>query len=86
MSWEYTPQTCFKAGYTPQTSKTDSETDFGSAAWFLTSQCDQSVRTGLQSGSADGFSAYISCIGTSETSDRDAYYQRAKTALAVTTS
>ena len=60
--------------------------DFGSAAWFLTSQCDQSVRGGLQSGSAAGFSAYIACIGTAETSDRNAYYQRAVTALGVTTS
>ena len=60
--------------------------DFGSAAWFLTSQCDQSVRSGLQSGSAAGFSAYIACIGTTETSDRNAYYQRAVTALGVTTS
>lgn len=60
--------------------------DFGSAAWFLTSQCDQNVRSGLQSGSAAGFSAYIACIGTTETSDRAAYYQRAVTALGVTTS
>ena len=60
--------------------------DFGSAAWFLTSACDQSVRTGLQSGSAAGFTAYMSCIGTSETSERDAYYQRARTALGVASS
>ena len=60
--------------------------DFGSAAWFLTSQCDQNVISGLQSGSAAGFSAYLACIGTTETSDRDAYYQRAVTALGVTTS
>ena len=57
--------------------------DFGSGAWFLATQCDQRVRSGLQSGSAAGFSAYIACIGTTETSDRDAYYQRAKTALGV---
>ena len=60
--------------------------DFGSAAWFLTSQCDESVRSGLQSGSGAGFSAYMACIGTTETSDRGAYYQRAVTALGVTTS
>ena len=60
--------------------------DFGSAAWFLATQCDQSVRTGLQSGSAAGFTAYIACIGTTETSDRDAYYQRATSALGVKTS
>ena len=33
--------------------------DFGSGAWFLTTQCDSSVRSGLQSGSAAGFTAYI---------------------------
>lgn len=60
--------------------------DFGSAAWFLTSQCDPSVRSELQTGSAAGFSAYIACIGTTETSDRNAYYQRAATAVGVTTS
>ena len=60
--------------------------DFGSAAWFLTSQCSQVVRDGLQSGSIAGFSAYLGCIGAAETSDRDAYYQRAVTALGVKTS
>lgn len=60
--------------------------DFGSAAWFLTSICDQSVRSGLQNGSSAGFSAYIACIGTTNTSPRDAYYQRAVTALGVTPS
>ena len=60
--------------------------DFGSAAWFLTSQCSESVRSELQSGSTAGFSAYIGCIGTTETSDRDAYHQRAMTALGVAAS
>ncbi len=57
--------------------------DFGSGAWFLASQCDASVSSGLQSGSAAGFSAYLACIGTTETSARDAYYQRAVAALGV---
>ena len=57
--------------------------DFGSGAWFLATQCDQAVRDGLQSGSAAGFSKYLQCIGTTETSDRDAYYQRAKSVLGV---
>ena len=57
--------------------------DFGSGAWFLATQCDQSVRSGLQSGSAAGFTKYLECIGTTETSDKDAYYQRAKSALGV---
>ena len=62
---------------------TYSNYDFGSGAWFLATQCDQSVRSGLQNGSDPGFSAYIACIGTTETSGRDTYWQNAKKALGV---
>ena len=55
--------------------------DFGSAAWFLTTQCGQSVQTALAQGSPDGFAAYIGCIGTTMTDDRQAYWQRAIAAL-----
>lgn len=60
--------------------------DFGSAAWFLSTQCDQSVRSGLQSGSAAGFSAYIACIGTTATDAREQYYKQAMSALGANTS
>ena len=60
--------------------------DFGSGAWFLATQCDQTVRSGLQGGTAAGFATYLECIGTTETSDRDAYYQRAKSVLGVKSS
>ena len=57
---------------------------FASAAWFLTTQCGPSVRTGLQSGSLAGWQAYISgCVGTTPTDDRMAYWTRAKTALGI---
>lgn len=56
--------------------------DFGSAAWFLTSQCSATIRKGLQTGGRAGWLAYVSnCIGTTPTNDREAYYLRAVTAL-----
>ncbi|KAM5455162.1 hypothetical protein MaudCBS49596_001802 [Microsporum audouinii] len=52
--------------------------DFGSAAWFLTSQCTPAVRTALQSGSEDGWSKYLTeCIGTSVTDERKKYWTKA---------
>jgi hypothetical protein len=58
--------------------------DFGSAAWFLTSQCSSDVRTQLQSGSEGGWESYISsCVGTTVTDARKAYWTRAVQALGV---
>lgn len=52
--------------------------DFGSAAWFLTTQCSDSVRSQLREGSDAGWEAYItSCIGTTVTDDRRAYWKKA---------
>jgi hypothetical protein len=60
------------------------ENDFGSAAWFLTTQCTKDVRTALQSGSEQGWEQYIStCVGTTATGDRKAVWQRAVKALGV---
>jgi hypothetical protein len=57
--------------------------DFGSAAWFLTSQCSSSVRYGLQTGSLAGWQQYISsCVGAEASEDRQEYWNRAVTALA----
>lgn len=62
----------------------DEKYDFGSAAWFLTTQCGQSVRAELQTGSLSGWQEYISgCVGTSVTDDRKAYWTRAVEALGV---
>jgi len=62
----------------------DDSTDFGSAAWFLTTKCAAEVRQGLQAGTMAGWEAYItSCVGTTVTPDRQAYYTKALTALGV---
>ncbi|KAL1981294.1 hypothetical protein VTN96DRAFT_2787 [Rasamsonia emersonii] len=62
----------------------DETYDFGSAAWFLTSQCTPAVRAALQSGSEAGWEGYItSCVGTTVTDDRKAYWTRAVQALGV---
>lgn len=56
--------------------------DFGSAAWFLTTQCSGTVRQGLEAGGRVGWETYLTkCVGTTATSDRDAYWQRAVHAL-----
>jgi len=58
------------------------EYSFGSAAWFLTTQC-ASTRAQLQAGGQAGYEAYLGCVGTSATSDRLAYWTRANTALGI---
>ncbi|CAI7618481.1 unnamed protein product [Penicillium manginii] len=63
----------------------DNETyDFGSGAWFLTTQCSKDVRSALQDGSETGWEKYISsCVGTSVTDERKQYWERAVKALGV---
>jgi hypothetical protein len=53
---------------------------FGSAAWFLTSQCNQ-TRSQLQAGGQAGYEAYLSCVGVSATAARLAYWDLANTAF-----
>lgn len=61
--------------------------DFGSGAWFLTTQCSNDVRTQLQTGSESGWESYISnCVGTTVTDARKAYWTRAIQALGVSSS
>jgi hypothetical protein len=55
---------------------------WGSAAWFLTTQCE-SARSALQSGGQAGYEAYLECVGTSSTSDRLAYWTAANTAFGI---
>ncbi|GAM40856.1 hypothetical protein TCE0_041f13532 [Talaromyces pinophilus] len=65
----------------------DEKYDFGSAAWFLTTQCSESVREALQTGSEEGWEGYVSgCVGTTVTDDRKAYWSRAVEALGVSSS
>jgi hypothetical protein len=66
---------------------TDETYDFGSAAWFLTTQCSDSVRAELQKGSESGWEGYISsCVGTTVTDERREYWQKAGGALGVSSS
>ena len=58
------------------------EYSWGSAAWFLTTQC-ASTRAALEAGGQAGYASYLSCVGTSATSDRLAYWTRANTALGI---
>jgi hypothetical protein len=59
---------------------TDDKYNFGSGPWFLTTQCTQDVRDQLATGTDAGFSAYMGCVGVTATSDRLAYWTRAKAA------
>lgn len=64
--------------------RSDGAMDFGSGAWFLTTQCSKEVRAALADGSETGWQRYISdCVGTSVTEERKAYWERAVKALGV---
>ncbi|CAI7647808.1 unnamed protein product [Penicillium viridicatum] len=64
--------------------RNDSVTDFGSGAWFLTSQCSKEVRSALSDGSETGWQTFITdCVGTSVTDERKAYWERAVEAIGV---
>ncbi|KAK8070146.1 hypothetical protein PG994_006762 [Apiospora phragmitis] len=60
---------------------TDDKYNFGSGAWYLTTQCDKGVQTALSKGDDAGFAAYMKCVGVTVTEDRNAYWQRAKKAF-----
>ncbi|KAJ5554580.1 hypothetical protein N7513_004539 [Penicillium frequentans] len=63
----------------------DETYDFGSGAWFLTTQCSSDVRSALQGGDESGWKKYISeCVGTTVTDERKEYWQRAVKTLGVT--
>ncbi|KAK3116714.1 hypothetical protein LTR53_002623 [Teratosphaeriaceae sp. CCFEE 6253] len=48
------------------------EWSFGSAAWFLATQCDESVRQGLAAGTQAGWETYLSqCVGASADEGRN---------------
>ncbi len=58
------------------------EFSFGSAAWFLQTQCSPEIREGLKKGNEEGWAKYIKeCVGT-EPEPRKAYWQAAVKALA----
>jgi hypothetical protein len=54
---------------------------FGSAAWFIKTQCSADIQKGLQSGTQAGWEAYITdCVGTTP-DGRLAYWQKSIKAL-----
>ena len=57
--------------------------DFGSAAWFLDTQCGPDVKAGLATGGSPAFTAYLNCIGSAMSPDRQAYWTRATAALGI---
>ena len=62
----------------------DGNLDFGSAAWFLTTQCSPAIRTALQAGTMEGWKSYIKdCVQTTVTPDRQAYWEKAAKAFGV---
>ena len=63
-------------------SGTDDNASFGSGAWFITTQCDFSVRQGLWGGQVGGWSDYITkCVQTTVTSERQDLWAAAIKAL-----
>ncbi|KAH8676194.1 hypothetical protein BX600DRAFT_508369 [Xylariales sp. PMI_506] len=59
---------------------TPDEYNFGSGPWYLSTFCSD-IRDELNAGTDAGFSAYMGCVGTTMTSDRQAFWDRAKTAF-----
>lgn len=60
------------------------DVDFGSAAWFLTTQCGPDVRTGLRTGGRQGWEAYLAgCVHAPATGERVAVWERAARVLGV---
>ena len=56
--------------------------DFGSAAWFITSQCPTSIREAMWGGSEQGWEAYLTqCVRTIATDDRKQKWKAALQAL-----
>lgn len=50
---------------------------FGSAAWFMSTQCTPAVRTALKAGTEEGWNAYISgCVVTTQTPERTAIWRK----------
>ena len=58
------------------------EESFGSAAWFLSSQCPDSIRQELATASAEGWTAYLTqCVGTADNPERDQLWSAAIQAM-----
>lgn len=54
---------------------TQDKYSFGSAAWFITSQCPFSDRVAMWTGGETAWAAYLTdCVGTTATDDRKAIW------------
>ncbi|CEJ94853.1 hypothetical protein VHEMI10360 [[Torrubiella] hemipterigena] len=60
---------------------TPDEYNFGSGPWFLATQCPGAVRDALKGNVDEGFKQYMACVGVAVTSERLAYFNRAKQAF-----
>ncbi|KAF7563452.1 hypothetical protein G7046_g692 [Stylonectria norvegica] len=60
---------------------TPDEYNFASGPWFLTTQCEPSVRETLDKDPDAGFEAYMDCVGVNVDDGRLAYWKRAKEAF-----
>lgn len=57
---------------------TQDKYSWGSAAWFVSSQCEYKVRKGMWDNSEEGWGIYLKdCVGTTADSERKAYWTRA---------
>jgi hypothetical protein len=60
----------------------DDEKSFGAAAWFYSSQCDATVKAGVQAETVDGWHAFLTqCVGTTAAPERDTPWVAAKQIL-----
>jgi hypothetical protein len=60
----------------------DDEKSFGSAAWFVSTQCSAAVRAGLDAETEDGWHNFLSqCVGTGPDATRDPAWVAAKANL-----
>ncbi|KAI9651047.1 hypothetical protein NHQ30_001084 [Ciborinia camelliae] len=60
----------------------DDKYTWGSAGWYLKTQCPGSVRNGLAGASDEAWDAYLSCVGENATNTKlQGYWTRAKAAL-----
>ncbi|KAH7076933.1 hypothetical protein BKA63DRAFT_292604 [Paraphoma chrysanthemicola] len=60
----------------------DDEKSFGSAAWFLSTECTADVRAGLKAETTDGWHAFLTeCVGTTVAPERDTPWVAAKQAM-----
>lgn len=57
----------------------DDEKSFGSAAWFLTTQCTPQIRAGLVAETTEGWHNFLTqCVGTTDVPERDTPWVAAK--------